>query len=115
MSHPAIHIVDEDPDVRDGLAWLFDSRGYRTVAWANGPEFLQAAAAQATQWGHAVVLLDIRMEPLSGLATFEQLKALGCPWPVLFLTGHGDVSMAVAAVKYGAWDFLENRFRTTNW
>jgi two-component system response regulator DctR len=111
MSHPAIHIVDDDPDVRDGLAWLFDSRGYRAVAWDNGPEFLQAAAAQATQWGHAVVLLDIRMEPLSGLATFEQLKAQGCPWPVLFLTGHGDVSMAVAAVKNGAWDFLEKPFQ----
>ena len=111
MTHPAIHIVDDDPDVRDGLAWLFDSRGYRAVAWANGPDFLQAAAAQATQWGHAVVLLDIRMEPLSGLATFEQLKAQGCPWPVLFLTGHGDVSMAVAAVKNGAWDFLEKPFQ----
>ncbi len=111
MTHPAIHIVDDDPDVRDGLAWLFDSRGYRAIAWANGPEFLQTASAQATQWGHAVVLMDIRMEPLSGLATFEKLKALACPWPVLFLTGHGDVSMAVAAVKNGAWDFLEKPFQ----
>ncbi|MBY0463753.1 MAG: response regulator [Burkholderiales bacterium] len=111
MTHPAIHIVDDDPDVRDGLAWLFDSRGYRAIAWANGPEFLHTAAAHATQWGHAVVLMDIRMEPLSGLATFEKLKDLGCPWPVLFLTGHGDVSMAVAAVKNGAWDFLEKPFQ----
>lgn len=111
MTHPAIHIVDDDPDVRDGLAWLFDSRGYRAIAWASGPEFLQAAPPQATQWGHAVVLMDIRMEPLSGLATFEKLKDLGCPWPVLFLTGHGDVSMAVAAVKNGAWDFLEKPFQ----
>jgi len=111
MTHPAIHIVDDDPDVRDGLAWLFDSRGYRAIAWASGPEFLQATPSQATQWGHAVVLMDIRMEPLSGLATFERLKDLGCPWPVLFLTGHGDVSMAVAAVKNGAWDFLEKPFQ----
>jgi two-component system response regulator DctR len=51
------------------------------------------------------------MEPLSGLATFEQLKALGWPWPVLFLTGHGDLGMAVAAVKNGAWDFLEKPFQ----
>jgi two-component system response regulator DctR len=57
------------------------------------------------------VLLDIRMEPLSGLATFEQLKAMGWPWPVLFLTGHGEMSMAVAAVKNGAWDFLEKPFQ----
>jgi two-component system response regulator DctR len=57
------------------------------------------------------VLLDVRMSPLSGLVTFEQLKALGCPWPVLFLTGNGDVGMAVAAVKNGAWDFLEKPFQ----
>ena len=58
-----------------------------------------------------MVLLDIRMEPLSGLSTFEKLTQLGCPWPVLFLTGHGDVGMAVAAVKNGAWDFLEKPFQ----
>jgi two-component system response regulator DctR len=51
------------------------------------------------------------MTPLSGSLTFEQLKALGCPWPVLFLTGHGDVGTAVAAVKNGAWDFLEKPFQ----
>ena len=53
----------------------------------------------------------MRMEPLSGPMTFEQLKALGCPWPVLFLTGHGDVGSAVEAVKNGAWDFLEKPFQ----
>ena len=73
--------------------------------------FVQALTAQTSDWGQAVVLLDIRMEPMSGLSTFEALTALGCPWPVLFLTGHGDVSMAVAAVKNGAWDFLEKPFQ----
>lgn len=109
--NPAIHIVDDDADFRDGLAWLFDSRGHQAVTWADGETFLAAARAQGSNWGHAVVLLDIRMEPLSGLATFEALKALQCPWPVLFLTGHGDVSMAVATVKNGAWDFLEKPFQ----
>lgn len=110
---PAIHIVDDDADVRDGLAWLFDSRGYPAATWHGGDEFLQALSPQAARadWGCAVVLLDIRMAPLSGLATFERLKQLGCPWPVLFLTGHGDVGMAVAAVKNGAWDFLEKPFQ----
>ena len=109
----AIHIVDDDADVRDGLAWLFDSRGYPAATWHGGDEFLQALSPQAAgaDWGCAVVLLDIRMAPLSGLATFERLKQLGCPWPVLFLTGHGDVGMAVAAVKNGAWDFLEKPFQ----
>ena len=111
MNTAAIHIVDDDPDVRDGLAWLFDSRGYAAATWDGGIAFLDAAKALQGQWGHAVVLLDVRMEPLSGLVTFERLKALGCPWPVLFLTGNGDVGMAVAAVKNGAWDFLEKPFQ----
>ncbi len=106
-----IHIVDDDADVRDGLAWLFDSRGYATRAWASGAALLEAARALHGNWGEAVVLLDMRMEPLSGTVTFEQLKALGCPWPVLFLTGHGDVGSAVEAVKNGAWDFLEKPFQ----
>ena len=69
------------------------------------------ARSRQSNWGLAVVLLDMRMEPLSGPVTFEQLKDLGCPWPVLFLTGHGDVGTAVGAVKNGAWDFLEKPFQ----
>lgn len=106
-----IHIVDDDADVRDGLAWLFDSRGYQTRSWVSGVSLLEAVHLRKNQWGLAVVLLDVRMEPLSGPVTFEQLKALGCPWPVLFLTGHGDVGTAVGAVKNGAWDFLEKPFQ----
>lgn len=111
MDRVAIHIVDDDADVRDGLAWLFDSRGYHAATWPGGDAFLRALAPMAPDWGHAVVLMDIRMEPLSGLATFERLQQMGCQWPVLFLTGHGDVGMAVAAVKNGAWDFLEKPFQ----
>jgi two-component system, LuxR family, response regulator DctR len=112
MTTPAfIHIVDDDADFRDALAWLFDSRGHATQTWSNGEDFLLAAGQQGPQWAPAVVLLDIRMEPISGLATFEALKAMGCAWLVLFLTGHGDVGMAVSAVKNGAWDFLEKPFQ----
>lgn len=111
MTRAAIHIVDDDPDIRDGLAWLFDSRGYQAATWDGGEAFLDGARALQADWGHAVVLLDIRMEPLSGLVTFERLKALACPWPVLFLTGNGDVNTAVAAVKSGAWDFMEKPFQ----
>ncbi|MBP6006397.1 MAG: response regulator transcription factor [Rhodoferax sp.] len=110
MTRPSIHIVDDDPDIRDGLAWLFDSRGYEPTTWDGGQLFLESALNRQGDWGHAVVLMDVRMAPLSGLVTFEQLKAMGCPWPVLFLTGNGDVGMAVAAVKNGAWDFLEKPF-----
>lgn len=111
MTRPNLHIVDDDPDIRDGLAWLFDSRGYQAQTWPGGQPFLAAAQALQGDWGQAVVLMDMRMEPLSGQATFEQLKAMACPWPVLFLTGHGDISMAVATVKNGAWDFLEKPFQ----
>ena len=109
--NPVVHIVDDDADFREGLAWLLDSRELPSRAWAGGDLFLQSLRADAEMWACSVVLLDIRMEPLSGLATFEQLKAMGWPWPVLFLTGHGDLSMAVAAVKNGAWDFLEKPFQ----
>ncbi|PKO31040.1 MAG: DNA-binding response regulator [Betaproteobacteria bacterium HGW-Betaproteobacteria-9] len=108
---PAIHVVDDDPDFRDALAWLFDSRGHAVRGWDSGQAFVQMARALQPRWTPAVVLLDIRMEPLSGLASFEALADMGCPWPVLFLTGHGDVSMAVQAVKNGAWDFLEKPFQ----
>lgn len=106
-----IHVVDDDADFRDALSWLFDSRGHAVAVWPGGESFLQMAQAACRGWGHAVVLLDIRMAPVSGLTTFERLKDMGCPWPVLFLTGHGDVSMAVTAVKNGAWDFLEKPFQ----
>lgn len=108
-----IHIVDDDSDFRDALAWLLDSRGHPTCTWAGGDVFLQSLQARSpgSTWPAAVVLLDIRMEPVSGLSVFESLKAMGCPWPVLFITGHGDVTMAVAAVKNGAWDFLEKPFQ----
>lgn len=110
---PTIHIVDDDPDFRDALAWLLDSRGHPTHTWVGGDVFLQGLQehSPAAGWAPAVVLLDIRMEPVSGLSVFESLKAMGCPWPVLFITGHGDVTMAVTAVKNGAWDFLEKPFQ----
>ena len=109
--NPTVHLVDDDPDFREGLAWLLDSRGLPTRSWSGGDAFLQSLRSGKELWECCVVLLDIRMEPLSGLATFEQLKAMAWPWPVLFLTGHGDLGMAVAAVKNGAWDFLEKPFQ----
>ena len=111
MTQASIHIVDDDPDIRDGLAWLFDSRGYQAATWDGGDAFLEAVKSLDPDWGHAAVLMDIRMEPTSGLVTFERLKAMQCPWPVLFLTGNGDVGTAVVAVKNGAWDFMEKPFQ----
>ncbi|MDH4450846.1 MAG: response regulator [Rhodoferax sp.] len=111
MSAASVHIIDDDADMREGLSWLFDSRGHSAATWDSGPPFLDFAKSLAGHWGHAVVLLDIRMAPMTGLQVFEQLKGLACPWPVLFLTGNGDVGTAVSAVKNGAWDFLEKPFQ----
>jgi two-component system response regulator DctR len=106
-----IHIVDDDADFAEGLAWLLDSRRLKARCWNTGQAFLDAMGDDAAVDHACVVLLDIRMEPLSGLATFERLKAMDWPWPVLFLTGHGDLPMAVSLVKAGAWDFLEKPFQ----
>ncbi len=106
-----IHVVDDDADTRDSLAWLFDSRGHECRTWDGGERFLAHVSACPLTTPPAAVLLDIRMEPMSGLATFSRLRAAGNSWPVLFLTGHGDVGMAVAAVKAGAMDFLEKPFQ----
>ncbi len=108
---PTIHVVDDDDDFREGLSWLLDSRGHACQSWASSEAFVQHVQQLSSPWPACVVLLDIRMEPLSGLATFEELKQAGCPWPVLFLTGHGSVTMAVEAIKNGAWDFLEKPFQ----
>ena len=67
MKRPGIPIVDDDPDLRDGLAWLFDSRGYEPSTWDGGQRFLEDIGARQGDWGHAVVLLDVRMAPVSGL------------------------------------------------
>ena len=61
MKRPGIHLVDDDTDIRDGLAWLFDSRGYEPSTWAGGQRFLEDIGARQGAWGHAVVLLAVRM------------------------------------------------------
>ena len=109
--NPIIHLVDDDDDFREGLAWLLDSRGHACQGWRSAEDFLAHAQSLNGPWPSGIVLLDIRMEPMSGLAAFEQLNRLACPWPVLFLTGHGTVGMAVDAMREGAWDFLEKPFQ----
>lgn len=100
------HIVDDDPAVRDALQWLLKSRGVRSHAWGSAEEFLRAASGEMT----GCCLLDVRMPGISGIELFDRLRAMVCPIPVIFLTGHGDVPMAVKALKDGAFDFLEKPY-----
>jgi two-component system response regulator DctR len=96
-------IVDDDEAIRDSLGWLLQSRGVPTLCYESAEAFL--AAWTPTLSG--CILLDIRMEGMSGTELFERLLERGCTLPVIFLTGHGDVPMAVSTLKNGAFDFVE--------
>ena len=100
---PLAHIVDDDEAIRDALSWLFRTRNVAARAWASAEDFL---AAWQPDWQGCIVL-DIRMREMSGLECFDALLERGNTLPVIFLTGHGDVQMAVGALKKGAFDFLE--------
>lgn len=102
---PCIAVVDDDEALRDSLAWLLDSVGLTTLAFADGEAFLAASADSFD-----AVLLDVRMPGLSGLQVQQRMLERGDIAPLIFMTGHGDVPMAVAALKAGAFDFIEKPF-----
>ncbi|MCZ8130909.1 MAG: response regulator [Steroidobacteraceae bacterium] len=98
-----IFLVDDDASIRDSLALLLSLRGLRTQLFANAEAFL---ATYRPEW-RGVLLTDLRMPGLSGLELYAQLRAKGCDLPVVVLTAHGDVATTRAAMKAGAFDFLE--------
>ncbi|MGB3277137.1 MAG: response regulator transcription factor [Castellaniella sp.] len=101
-----IFIVDDDEAVRDSLRWLLEANGYAVRSFASAEEFL--ATYDPEQVG--VLIADIRMPGMSGLELQEALIARKAPLPIVFITGHGDVPMAVSTMKKGAVDFLEKPF-----
>jgi two-component system response regulator DctR len=106
-----LHIVDDEDVIRDSLAWLAQSRGIAARGYASAQAFLERAGAEFDPGGDCV-LLDVRMPDLNGVAVFDQLSGRGLTrrLPVIFLTGHGDVPMAVDTLKRGAFDFFEKPF-----
>lgn len=110
MNEARVHIVDDDEAIRDALQWLLKTRKVPCSTWPSGEAFLDAV--QANWRGCAV--LDIRMDGMSGLECFEALRARGNTLPVVFITGHGDVPMAVSALKKGAFDFIEKPFNDSD-
>ena len=100
---PNVSLVDDDEAIRDSLSWLFQSCGITCQTYASAEDFLSAWNSERT----GCVLLDIRMEGMSGPELFNLLRERGSTLPVIFLTGHGDVPMAVSALKKGAFDFVE--------
>ena len=103
---PVIHVVDDDDAMRDSLAWLLDGERYSVLTYATGEDFL----ARFEHAAPACVILDIRMPGMGGIEVHEQLALRGTTTPVVFVTGHGDVPMAVEAIKRGAFDFIEKPF-----
>ena len=108
-----VYLLDDEAAVRDALGFLLGSRGLTVRTFANGPELLaavDAALATSARPLTGVFVLDVRMEPMSGLRVFDELVARRLRNPVLFLSGHGDIPMAVEALKNGAFDFLEKPY-----
>jgi two-component system response regulator DctR len=110
MTSTVTHIVDDDAAVRDALGWLLKTHGIETVAWESAEDFLLGAQLAEC----ACLVLDIRMPGMSGIELFDVIRNRGCELPVLFLTGHGDVPVAVQAIKDGAFDFLEKPVDESN-
>jgi two-component system, LuxR family, response regulator DctR len=115
---PVVYLVDDEEVVRDALAWLLRSRRLLSEGFASADAFEAWLAPRladgALPWpaSPACLVLDVRMPGTSGLVLFERLAERGLlpVLPILFLTGHGDVPTAVAAVKRGAFDFVEKPF-----
>jgi len=101
-----VFIVDDDASVRDSLRWLIESVQLQVQCFATAQEFLQGYQNQQT----GCVVLDVRMPGLSGLDLQEALRQRGFVLPVIIVTGHADVPMAVRAFKSGVFDFIEKPF-----
>jgi len=98
-----LYIVDDDPDVRRALARLLHSAGYTTRSFSSAGEFLVSGEANLSA---GCIILDLAMPGLNGLELQEHLRASGCHRPIIFLTGNGDISKSVRAMKAGAVNFL---------
>jgi FixJ family two-component response regulator len=102
-----VFIVDDDDGMRRALSLLLNTVGYKTAAFASPKEFLDKFNNDAA----GCLVLDIRMPGMSGLELQQHLNRMGSMLPVIFITGHGDVPMAVQAMKEGAFEFVQKPFR----
>jgi RNA polymerase sigma factor (sigma-70 family) len=105
---PLVHVVDDDASLRRALAFLLESGGWRVAPHDSAEAFLAAWSEPAAP---GCLILDIRMPLMSGLELQRVLDGRGIGLPVIFLTGHADVAMAVEAMKLGASDFIEKPFK----
>lgn len=101
-----VYVVDDDEGVRDSLCTLLEVSGFRTEAFADGGSFLQ----QAEPASSSCVVLDVRLPDTDGISVLKEARTRGWECPIIIVTGHGDVPMAVEAMRIGATDFLEKPF-----
>ena len=104
---PTVFLIDDDQAVRDAVALLLQTGGLAVETFASATDFLEAGVAQRP----GCLVLDVRMPGLSGLDLQKQLRTGGYRIPIIFMTGHGDIPMAIRAMKAGAFDFTEKPFQ----
>ncbi|HEY2751741.1 response regulator FixJ [Phenylobacterium sp.] len=106
MSEPQVHLIDDDEAVRTSLGFLFEMNNLRAHTYASAIEFLQSASTLES----GCVVTDVRMPEMNGLELVRRLKERGVALPVIVITGHGDVPLAVEAMRAGVVDFIEKPF-----
>ena len=102
-----VYVVDDDEAVRDSLQWVLEGKDYRVKCFESSEAFLARFDPREV----ACLIVDIRMDGMSGLELQDRLKERHSPLPLVFITGHGDVPMAVTTMKKGAMDFIEKPFK----
>ena len=102
-----VYVVDDDEAVRDSLQWLLEGKDYRVRCFESAESFLSRYDAREV----ACLIADIRMGGMTGLEFQSRLIEVGSPLPIVFITGHGDVPMAVDSMKKGAMDFIQKPFK----
>ena len=101
-----VHVIDDDEAVRQSLAFLLTTAGFDVQTYESAPRFLEEAA----KIKEGCVITDVRMPGMTGIELLRRIRELKLPLPVIVITGHGDVPLAVEAMKMGAIDFLEKPF-----
>lgn len=101
-----IHIVDDEDSIRRSVSFMLKTSGYQVETWSSGQAFLK----EVKHAEHGCILLDVRMPEIDGLEVQRALGERGVTMPVVIMTGHGDISIAIRAMKAGAVDFLEKPF-----
>ena len=107
MAEPTVFIIDDDEAYRDSVQELVSSVGLPTETFSSALDFLDAFDPERA----GCLVLDVRLARMSGLALQERLAAMGARIPIVFISGHGDIAMAVKAVKDGAVDFVQKPYR----